>query len=212
MPKQAREGNVEERCGFKEMQKSGKIQSAFFDRRSFSPQILRLLPFSFLLHHPPHSLHAPFTMRHPGLLARRPWICTQCSSSIRYFSVATSRAAATQRGSKKSNLPDSPARTRFAPSPTGYLHLGSLRTALFNYLLAKRTGGQFLLRIEDTDQVRWRSTSWRNGQRADQHPCRNGRSLAPNRDCTKTLSGLDCTGMKVSNARSQPCPLSTATY
>ncbi|PLB51150.1 glutamyl-tRNA synthetase [Aspergillus steynii IBT 23096] len=92
-------------------------------------------------------------MRHPGLLARRPWICTQCSTSARYFSVATSRAAA-QRGSKKSNLPDSPARTRFAPSPTGYLHLGSLRTALFNYLLAKRTGGQFLLRIEDTDQKR----------------------------------------------------------
>jgi len=46
-----------------------------------------------------------------------------------------------------------PARTRFAPSPTGFLHLGSLRTALFNYLLAKRTRGQFLLRIEDTDKV-----------------------------------------------------------
>jgi hypothetical protein len=46
-----------------------------------------------------------------------------------------------------------PARTRFAPSPTGNLHLGSLRTALFNYLIAKATGGQFLLRIEDTDQV-----------------------------------------------------------
>ncbi|OAL49050.1 glutamyl-tRNA synthetase, partial [Pyrenochaeta sp. DS3sAY3a] len=53
-----------------------------------------------------------------------------------------------------SALPTYPARTRFAPSPTGYLHLGSLRTALFNYLLAKRTGGQFLLRIEDTDQKR----------------------------------------------------------
>ncbi|KAK8031215.1 hypothetical protein PG990_000949 [Apiospora arundinis] len=51
-------------------------------------------------------------------------------------------------------LPTSPARTRFAPSPTGYLHLGSLRTALFNYLLAKATGGQFLLRLEDTDQTR----------------------------------------------------------
>lgn len=46
-----------------------------------------------------------------------------------------------------------PARTRFAPSPTGFLHLGGLRTALFNYLLAKKTGGQFILRIEDTDQV-----------------------------------------------------------
>lgn len=54
----------------------------------------------------------------------------------------------------KTKLPGTPARTRFAPSPTGYLHLGSLRTALFNYLLAKKTGGQFLLRVEDTDQVR----------------------------------------------------------
>ncbi|KAK0722541.1 hypothetical protein B0T26DRAFT_643346 [Lasiosphaeria miniovina] len=50
-------------------------------------------------------------------------------------------------------LPDKPCRTRFAPSPTGYLHLGSLRTALFNFLLARATGGQFILRIEDTDQV-----------------------------------------------------------
>lgn len=49
---------------------------------------------------------------------------------------------------------NSPARTRFAPSPTGSLHLGSLRTALYNYLWAKRTGGQFLLRVEDTDQKR----------------------------------------------------------
>ncbi|KAI0226585.1 Glutamate--tRNA ligase mitochondrial [Massospora cicadina] len=43
-------------------------------------------------------------------------------------------------------------RVRFAPSPTGLLHLGGLRTALFNYLLAKKTGGTFILRIEDTDQ------------------------------------------------------------
>jgi nondiscriminating glutamyl-tRNA synthetase len=45
-------------------------------------------------------------------------------------------------------------RTRFAPSPTGYLHIGSLRTALFNYLWAKKNNGQFLLRVEDTDQTR----------------------------------------------------------
>lgn len=45
-------------------------------------------------------------------------------------------------------------RVRFAPSPTGYLHLGSLRTALFNYLYARHTGGKFILRIEDTDQSR----------------------------------------------------------
>lgn len=45
-------------------------------------------------------------------------------------------------------------RTRFAPSPTGYLHIGGARTALFNYLLARRLGGTFALRIEDTDQTR----------------------------------------------------------
>ena len=44
--------------------------------------------------------------------------------------------------------------TRFAPSPTGFLHIGGARTALFNYLFAKHTGGQFLLRIEDTDRER----------------------------------------------------------
>ncbi|RLV90107.1 Glutamate--tRNA ligase mitochondrial [Spathaspora sp. JA1] len=53
-----------------------------------------------------------------------------------------------------SHHPTTPARTRFAPSPTGFLHLGSLRTALYNYLLAKTTGGEFILRIEDTDQTR----------------------------------------------------------
>jgi glutamyl-tRNA synthetase len=47
-----------------------------------------------------------------------------------------------------------PARVRFAPSPTGFLHIGGARTALYNYLLARQTGGQFLLRIEDTDQKR----------------------------------------------------------
>ena len=45
-------------------------------------------------------------------------------------------------------------RVRFAPSPTGYLHLGNIRTALFNYLFAKREGGTFILRIEDTDPER----------------------------------------------------------
>lgn len=45
-------------------------------------------------------------------------------------------------------------RTRFAPSPTGYLHIGGVRTALFNWLLARQAGGQFILRIDDTDQSR----------------------------------------------------------
>ncbi len=45
-------------------------------------------------------------------------------------------------------------RVRFAPSPTGYLHIGGARTALFNWLYARHTGGKFILRIEDTDTVR----------------------------------------------------------
>ena len=46
-------------------------------------------------------------------------------------------------------------KTRFAPSPTGYVHVGSLRTALYCYLFAKSTNGKFVLRIEDTDQERY---------------------------------------------------------
>src|SRR5436853_5204743 len=45
-------------------------------------------------------------------------------------------------------------RVRFAPSPTGYLHVGGARTALFNWLFARKVGGKFLLRIEDTDLER----------------------------------------------------------
>ncbi|MEN9285980.1 MAG: Glutamyl-tRNA synthetase, partial [Verrucomicrobiota bacterium] len=45
-------------------------------------------------------------------------------------------------------------RVRFAPSPTGYLHVGGARTALFNWLFARRNGGVFVLRIEDTDEAR----------------------------------------------------------
>jgi glutamyl-tRNA synthetase len=50
---------------------------------------------------------------------------------------------------------DKPVRVRFAPSPTGPLHIGGVRTALFNYLYARKTGGTFILRIEDTDQLRY---------------------------------------------------------
>lgn len=46
-------------------------------------------------------------------------------------------------------------RTRFAPSPTGRMHVGNLRTALYTYLIAKHEGGDFVLRIEDTDQERF---------------------------------------------------------
>jgi hypothetical protein len=72
-------------------------------------------------------------------------------------------------------------RTRFAPSPTGYLHIGGVRTALFNWLYARQQGGQFLLRIDDTDQqrnveaalhpilegFRWLGLDWDEGPQVD---------------------------------------------
>ena len=72
---------------------------------------------------------------------------------------------------------DSTIVTRFAPSPTGYLHLGNARTALFNYLVARKYGGRFILRVEDTDtarseerhaqallqDLRWLGLSWEEG-------------------------------------------------
>src|SRR3569623_3349675 len=71
---------------------------------------------------------------------------------------------------------DSTVVTRFAPSPTGYLHVGGARTALFNWLLARHHGGKFLLRIEDTalarsteqaavqllEDLRWLGLHWDN--------------------------------------------------
>ena len=72
-------------------------------------------------------------------------------------------------------------RTRFAPSPTGYLHIGGVRTALFNWILARQAGGQFILRIDDTDSQRnvsealqpildgfqWLGMDWDEGPTAD---------------------------------------------
>ena len=52
-------------------------------------------------------------------------------------------------------MKDRRVRVRFAPSPTGPLHIGGVRTALFNYFFAKKYGGDFLLRIEDTDSQRF---------------------------------------------------------
>ncbi|HVP07331.1 MAG TPA: glutamate--tRNA ligase family protein, partial [Candidatus Acidoferrum sp.] len=51
-------------------------------------------------------------------------------------------------------MPSKDVRVRIAPSPTGYLHVGTARTAIFNYLFARHTGGKFLVRIEDTDVER----------------------------------------------------------
>ena len=79
------------------------------------------------------------------------------------------------------HMRDRPVRTRFAPSPTGYLHIGGARTALFNWLYARHTGGQFVLRNEDTDQnrniedgiaailrgLRWLGLNWDEGPETD---------------------------------------------
>jgi len=73
-------------------------------------------------------------------------------------------------------------RTRFAPSPTGYLHVGGLRTALYNYLFAKKMKGDFIIRIEDTDQSRKVEDAQRNliktlewaGIVADESPVHGG--------------------------------------
>ncbi|UOO38556.1 glutamate--tRNA ligase [Oscillospiraceae bacterium CM] len=55
----------------------------------------------------------------------------------------------------EARIPKNAVRTRFAPSPTGYMHVGNLRTALYTYLIARARGGTFILRIEDTDQERF---------------------------------------------------------
>jgi len=55
----------------------------------------------------------------------------------------------------ETKIPRGKVRTRFAPSPTGYMHVGGLRTALYAYLIAKKDGGTFILRIEDTDTARY---------------------------------------------------------
>ena len=94
----------------------------------------------------------------------------KCSTIVKYFV----RHCTTN--------PSSNVRVRFAPSPTGYLHLGGLRTALYNFLFAKSRGGQFILRIEDTDQSRLVSgaasqleeiLSW-IGMTPDESPLRGG--------------------------------------
>ena len=54
----------------------------------------------------------------------------------------------------EARIPHGEVRTRFAPSPTGYMHVGNLRTALYSWLIARSQGGTFILRIEDTDPER----------------------------------------------------------
>ena len=84
-------------------------------------------------------------------------------------------------------------RVRFAPSPTGFLHVGSLRTALYSYLFAKKEGGAYILRIEDTDQKRFVSGSVESliqtllamGVRHTEGPFEKGATSGPSRESTR---------------------------
>jgi glutamyl-tRNA synthetase len=142
----------------------------------------------------------------PALRLGRQFSCSasvfdDASHSPPKLKIGNSSERRGKKGVDRFKAPETPCRTRFAPSPTGYLHLGSLRTALFNYLLAKRTGGQFVLRIEDTDRARtvpdaekrlfedlkWAGLSWDEGPDV-QGPCgpyRQVRLLDPS--CTDAL-------------------------
>src|SRR5512134_1209820 len=90
-------------------------------------------------------------------------------------------------------------RVRFAPSPTGYLHVGGARTALFNWLYARRHGGQFLLRVEDTDRARSTEASTRAifeglewlGLGWDEPPVYQGGNLAQHQDDVRRLLETD---------------------
>ncbi|MBC6441695.1 MAG: glutamate--tRNA ligase [Rhodobacteraceae bacterium] len=101
--------------------------------------------------------------------------------------------------------------TRFAPSPTGYLHVGNLRTALFNYLIARRQGGEFILRLDDTDPERstrhyadeimrdmeWLGLTWdrveRQSHRLDRYKeaARQLRDISRFYECFETPAELD---------------------
>jgi len=99
-------------------------------------------------------------------------------------------------------------RTRFAPSPTGYLHIGGVRTALFNWLYARRHGGRFLLRIDDTDEarhveaalrpildgLRWLGLDWDEGPEAggEHGPYRQSERTERYREAARTLVESGC--------------------
>lgn len=105
-----------------------------------------------------------------------------------------------------------PARTRMAPSPTGRFHLGSARTALFDYLLARKTGGQFVLRLEDTDQKRFvpgseeeimRSLDWL-GITPDESPIHGG-SYGPYRQTERREIYQHYANLLVEKGHAYPC-------
>jgi len=108
-------------------------------------------------------------------------------------------------------------RTRFAPSPTGWLHIGGARTALFNWLYARHNGGKFILRIEDTDQVRSTEEATRAileamtwlGLDCDEGPIHQRDRLDMYREAARKLVGegkayyCSCTPEELENKRKQ---------
>lgn len=114
--------------------------------------------------------------------------------------------------------------TRFAPSPTGYIHVGNLRTALFNYLITRKAGGEFILRIDDTDPVRskqeyidalkedltWLGISWdrteRQSDRLDRYTAAMDELKAAGRlyECFETPVELDLKRKKQLNMGKPP--------
>ncbi len=114
--------------------------------------------------------------------------------------------------------------TRFAPSPTGYLHIGNLRTALFNYLIARKSGGQFILRLDDTDRDRskqeyvdgiktdldWLGLHWdrveRQSERLDRYADEAANLRAAGRfyECFETPTELDLKRKKQLNMGKPP--------
>uniref|UniRef100_A0A2P2I0R1 Nondiscriminating glutamyl-tRNA synthetase EARS2, mitochondrial n=1 Tax=Hirondellea gigas TaxID=1518452 RepID=A0A2P2I0R1_9CRUS len=83
----------------------------------------------------------------------KPLYCSHYHSTTVYNPTTTAKCCVAPR-TYCTTAPEGEVRVRFAPSPTGYLHLGGLRTALYNYLLARSKNGKFILRIEDTDSTR----------------------------------------------------------
>ncbi len=105
-----------------------------------------------------------------------------------------------------------PIRVRFAPSPTGYLHVGSLRTALYNYLFARKLGGTFILRIEDTDRARFvpgatesliATLAW-TGLRYDEGPDVGG-PHGPYLQSERTSLYLDAADRLIASGHAYPC-------
>ena len=99
-------------------------------------------------------------------------------------------------------------KVRFAPSPTGPLHIGGVRTALYNYLFAKSTGGKFILRIEDTDQNRYVNGSeqyiistleWLNILSAMLHIFYGDDSLSLREEFSELKASLDTDGSLAAN-------------